>query len=126
MRAPVVHVEVTGPDPERLRRFYADLFGWDSPSGAPVAPEVSATTEYAFVPPGDGAAAVPAGIGGGATFPAGVTFYVGVPDVEQALAAAERFGGRRVLGPVVNPAGGVVVGHLLDPAGNRIGVAAAA
>jgi hypothetical protein len=126
MRAPVVHVEVIGPDPERLRRFYAELFGWDSPAGAPVAPEVSATTEYAFVPPGDGAASVPVGIGGGAGFPAGAVFYVGVPDVERALADAERLGGRRLLGPVVNAAGGVVVGHLADPAGTRIGVAAPA
>jgi predicted enzyme related to lactoylglutathione lyase len=126
MRAPVVHVEVIGPEPERLRRFYADLFGWDAPAGAPVATEVSVTTEYAFNPPGDGAASVPAGIGGGGGFGAGAIFYVGVPDVERALAEAERLGGRRLLGPVVNPAGGVVVGHLLDPAGNRVGVAAAA
>jgi predicted enzyme related to lactoylglutathione lyase len=124
MRAPVVHVEVTGPDPERLRRFYAELFGWDAPAGAPVAPEVSATTEYAFVEPGDGATGVPAGIGGGPDFAPGVVFYVGVSDVELALAEAERLGGRRLLGPAVNAAGGVVVGHLADPAGNRVGVAA--
>jgi len=126
MRAPVVHVEVIGPDPGRLRQFYAALFGWDAPAGSPVAPEVSVTTEYAFIEPGDGAASVPAGVGGGDGFRAGALFYVGVPDVEQALAHAERLGGRRLLGPVLNAAGGVVVGHLADPAGNRIGVAAPA
>ena len=69
---------------------------------------------------------MPAGVGRGDGFRAGALFYVGVPDVEQALAHAERLGGRRLLGPVLNAAGGVVVGHLADPAGNRIGVAAAA
>jgi predicted enzyme related to lactoylglutathione lyase len=126
MPAPVVHVEVIGPDPARLRRFYAELFGWDAPAGAPVAPEVSGPADYAFNPPGNRASAVPAGIGGGDGFAAGVLFYVGVPDVERALAEAERLGGRRLLGPVVNTGGGVVVGHLADPAGNRVGVAAPA
>ncbi len=118
----MVHFEVIGPEPGRLRAFYADLFGWALQERAPVAPEVSAPDEYAFVEPtGDG---VPAGIGGGPGFEADTVTYIGVADVEAALQRAEALGGTRVLGPAVNREGGVVVGHLRDPAGNLVGVAA--
>lgn len=33
----VVHFELIGPDPARLRAFYSQMFGWDAPPGAPVA-----------------------------------------------------------------------------------------
>ena len=29
MPNPVVSFEIRGPNPERLRKFYADVFGWD-------------------------------------------------------------------------------------------------
>ncbi|MEF2977380.1 VOC family protein [Subtercola sp. YIM 133946] len=119
----VVHFEIIGPDPDALRRFYAALFGWDAPAGAPVAPEVSDTASYSFIDPPAEATAIPGGIGGGAGRTPRATFYVGVPDVEAALADAVRFGGSRVLGPARNDKGGVVVGHFTDPAGNLIGVA---
>ena len=44
-------------------------------------------------------------------------------DVEQALQAAERLGGTRVLGPAAAPTG-LVVGQFTDPSGNLVGVAA--
>lgn len=37
----VVHVEVIGRDPERLREFYGQLFGWQFDLPSPVAGEVS-------------------------------------------------------------------------------------
>jgi predicted enzyme related to lactoylglutathione lyase len=125
MGNPIVHVDVIGPDPEVLRRFYRELFDWDAEPGSPVAPEVSDEAAYSFIAAGDGAAPVPSGIGGGPSFAPLAMFYVGVTDVESALAEAERLGGRRLLGPAVNP-GGVVVGHFSDPAGNVVGVAAPA
>ena len=44
------------------------------------------------------------GIGGGVGqgpegYSGHVTFYVGVPDVEEALAKAESLGGKRIMGP---------------------------
>lgn len=126
MGNPIVHVDVIGPDPEVLRHFYRELFGWSAEAGAPVAPEVSDPGAYSFIEPGSGSTAVPAGIGGGPSFSPRAMFYVGVDDVEDALAAAVRLGGRRLLGPALNEKGGVVVGHLEDPAGHVIGVAAAA
>lgn len=50
-----------------------------------------------------------------------VTFYVGVPDVEAALAQAESLGGSRTMGPekVMED---VEIGLFQDPEGHLIGV----
>jgi predicted enzyme related to lactoylglutathione lyase len=66
------------------------------------------------------------GIGGGvAAGPEGysghVTFYVEVPDVEEALQQAERLGGTRVMGPD-DIGGGMVLGQFQDPEGHLIGL----
>jgi len=47
--------------------------------------------------------------GGAHRFRSHAIFYVGVPDVEAALQKAEDLGGKRLLGPARNEAGGVVV-----------------
>jgi predicted enzyme related to lactoylglutathione lyase len=127
MGRPVVHFEIIGPEPQRLRRYYSDLFDWQA-QDAPVAPEVSEPDSYGFIEPTDAPAGtgIPGGIGGGAGFEGCALFYVGVEDVEQALHEAERLGGTRVMGPAMNPDGSVMVGHFRDPAGNLIGVAAPA
>jgi predicted enzyme related to lactoylglutathione lyase len=123
MANPVVHFELIGPDPDRLREFYAALFGWDAPSGSPVAPAISAPADYSFINPEAGWSAVAGGIGGGSGFTAHAIFYVGVPDVAAALGLVEELGGTVVLEPQRNEAGQVTVGHFRDPAGNLVGVA---
>ena len=118
----VVHIEIIGNEPAKLREFYRELFGWES-EDAPVAPEVSDERSYGFIQP---AGAAPAGgIGGGPGFTPHTIFYVGVDDVEQALARAAELGGTRVLGPAKNEGTGVVVGQFTDPEGNLVGVAGA-
>ncbi|MGY2733600.1 VOC family protein [Sphingomonas sp. UYP23] len=124
MIAPVVHFEIIGKNPEYLRKYYAELFGW-SINDAPVADAISDQNSYGFVdlaqtPEGVG---IPGGIGGGGGHTPHTIFYVSVPDVETALQDAERLGGRRVLGPVTNPNGNVVAGHFTDIEGNLVGVA---
>ena len=47
--APVVHFEIAGADAERLRAYFAALFGWEYDTTSPVAPEVSDAGEYGFV-----------------------------------------------------------------------------
>jgi len=123
MGNPVVHVELIGPDPARLRAFYAQLFGWDAPAGAPVADRVSAPTEYSFITPDDRAPAAAGGIGGGPGYDSHAIFYVGVPDVAGALASAEALGATIVLPPQRNEGGQVTVAHFRDPAGNLVGIA---
>ena len=50
-----------------------------------------------------------------------MTFYVAVPDVEEALQQAESLGGQRVMGPE-EIMGMVVLGQFNDPEGNLVGV----
>lgn len=125
MGMPVVHFEIIGEDPARLRRFYGELFGWEFDTSASVAQAVSEQGNYGFVnagTTGDGAG-IPGGVGGGAGYPAHVMFYVGVPDVGAALREAERLGGTRRMGPQRAPGRGLVVGQFTDPEGNLIGLA---
>jgi predicted enzyme related to lactoylglutathione lyase len=124
MGQPVVHFEVIGTDPARLRGYYGELFGWDFDIGGAVAPGVSEPGNYGFTDTGaSGGAAIPGGVGGGPGYPARTVFYVGVPDVEAALRKAERLGGVRRMGPEQAPGVELVVAHFTDPEGNLIGLA---
>ncbi|WP_204076566.1 VOC family protein [Planotetraspora phitsanulokensis] len=124
MGQPVVHFEIIGTDPAKLRGYYGELFGWEFDTSGPVAAEVSEQGEYGFVEQRqtDGPG-IPGGVGGGSGYGAHTVFYVGVPDVEAALRKAESLGGTRTMGPSRAPGTGLVVGHFTDPEGNLIGVA---
>jgi predicted enzyme related to lactoylglutathione lyase len=123
MANPVVHFEIIGTDPDRLRAYYGSLFGWQFDLGHDAAPEVSAPGSYGFTQPSTG---IPGGVGGGSGYAARTLFYVGVPDVEAALRQAADLGGTRVSGPHPNPAGTLIVGFFTDPEGHLIGLAAPA
>ncbi|MGI8845784.1 MAG: VOC family protein [Thermoleophilaceae bacterium] len=118
MGQPVVHFEITGRDGEKLQSYYSELFGW----------EINADNEmkYGTIDREGNTTEEGIGIGGGvATGPEGygghVTFYVQVPDVEEALAKAESLGGSRMMGPdEVMP--GLTIGLFNDPEGHVIGV----
>ena len=49
MGQPVVHFEIIGTDPEKLRSYYSDLFGWEFATPSPVAHEVSEPERYGFL-----------------------------------------------------------------------------
>ncbi|MGX6604738.1 VOC family protein [Micromonosporaceae bacterium Da 78-11] len=118
MAQPVVHFEIIGTEPGKLRGYYGELFGWEFATGGPVAEEVSAAGDYGFTE----SPTIPGGVGGGAGYDPHIVFYVGVPDVQAALAKAESLGGTPVMGPARSP-GGLVVAHFTDPEGNLIGLA---
>lgn len=115
----VVHFEVVGKDGERLRQYYGELFGWNIDADNPM--------QYGMVDGKDNkTASGDTGIGGGVgQGPEGygghATFYVAVPDVEQALQKAESLGGTRVMGPE-NIMDMVELGQFKDPEGNLIGI----
>jgi len=124
MAQPVVHFEVIGEDPQKLRDYYTGLFGWEFETPSPVAQEVSDSRSYGFldlVTAEDGTG-IRGGVGGGPGYKSHAVFYVGVPNVEAALQQAESLGGLRVMGPATSP-NGLVVGHFTDPEGTLIGVA---
>jgi predicted enzyme related to lactoylglutathione lyase len=126
MAESVVHFEIIGKDPDRLRSFYGDLFGWEFDTSGTVSEAVSQPTNYGFVTPEDDATAVAGGVGGGPGYEAHVVFYVGVADVGAALEQAESLGGTRRLGPDQAPGRDLVIGQFTDPEGNLIGVAGTA
>jgi hypothetical protein len=124
MPRPVVHFEVSGKNPGRLREFFGDLFDWSFDVPSPVAKEVSAPDDYGFLDliTTDDGTGIRGGIGGGPDYERHALLYVGVQDVEAALQRAEDLGGTRVMGPATSP-NGLVVGHFKDPEGNLMGVA---
>jgi uncharacterized protein len=118
MGQPVLHFEIMGRDPELLRGYYAELFGWEIDAGNPM--------NYGVIARESNLDADGVGIGGGiGASPEGyaghVTVYVGVPDVEATLAEAERLGGTRMMGPE-QVMEGVEIGLFVDPEGHTIGV----
>ncbi len=128
MGQPVVHFEIIGRDPTKLRSYYGDLFGWEFDTSGPVAEAVSQSGNYGFVgrnTTSDGTG-IPGGVGGGAGYDGHVLFYVGGPDVEAALQKAESLGGTRQMGPDQAPGAALVVGHFTDPEGHLIGLAGTA
>jgi predicted enzyme related to lactoylglutathione lyase len=118
MGQPVVHFEVIGNDPERLQRYYSELFGWQIDADNPM--------RYGIVQREQNMSADGVGIGGGIGpgpdgYEGHVTFYVEVPDVEAALAQAQSLGGKRVMGPET-VMGQIELGLFTDPEGHLIGV----
>ncbi|MFI5912546.1 VOC family protein [Dactylosporangium sp. NPDC051541] len=121
MGDPVVHFEISGKEPARLRDYYGELFDWRFNPPADAATErVSAIGNYHFVQ--EESAGLNGGVCGGDGYPSRVTFYVNVADVEVALAKAESLGGTRIMGPEPRT-GSFTVGHFQDPEGNVVGVA---
>jgi predicted enzyme related to lactoylglutathione lyase len=119
MGQPVVHFEVVGKDGDKLQAYYAELFGWNIVSDNPM--------NYGMVDGKDnktisGDTGIGGGVGQGPDgYDGHVTFYVAVPDVEEALQKAESLGGTRVMGPE-EIMGMVVLGQFKDPEGNLVGV----
>jgi predicted enzyme related to lactoylglutathione lyase len=118
MGRPVLHFEIIGKDAKRLQSYYSELFDWEIDADNPM--------NYGIVDREKNLSGDGAGIGGGVgAGPEGyeghVTFYVEVPDVEEALAKAEERGGKRLMGPdqVME---GLVVGHIADPEGHVVGL----
>lgn len=116
MGAPVVHFEIIGKDPERLKSYYSELFGWEIDSDNPM--------NYGIVQPDStgGGSGIGGGIGAGPQGYTGhVTFYVEVPDVAAALTKAESLGGTTVMGPdkVMEQ---IEIGLFQDPEGHLVGV----
>jgi predicted enzyme related to lactoylglutathione lyase len=122
MGHPVVHFEIIGSDPAKLRSYYNALFGWEFQVGDATTEVVSQPGNYGFVDGTTTGSGINGGVGGGEGYEGRVLFYVGVPNVEAALQNAERLGGRRRMGPE-GSFGTLVVGQFTDPEGNLIGVA---
>lgn len=110
---PVSFFEIAGPDPDRIQRFYGEVFGWQASAPPGQGPG------YRIVDTGSDR-----GIRGGiaaASQGGWATVYASVPDVAAALDRAAELGATRAHGPVT-VGGQVQTGVFRDPAGNLFGV----
>lgn len=111
MGNPVVHFEIDTSNPEKVQKFFSELFGWSINADNPM--------NYGLVDTNGGT-----GINGGigpAPGPNMVTFYVEVPDVDEALTRIEKLGGKTMM-PTTNVMEGVTIGIFTDPDGNAVGL----
>lgn len=110
MTRPLVHFQIRGRDPAKLRAFYEAIFGWEMSDG-PM-----------------GIIQIGAGVGGpgevGGTLTGGdprVVPFIQVLDLHETLAKAEALGGKRVMEPIDIP-GNPSIAQMADPEGNVIGL----
>jgi predicted enzyme related to lactoylglutathione lyase len=110
---PIVHAEIRSSDPDATRAFFGSLFGWTYPTEG-------AFPGYTFVETG-----VPGALYTAISPLQGdddlVTFFVGVQDMDAAVADTVRLGGRVVQDPVTVP--GVAFALIADPQGHVVGLA---
>ena len=100
----IVHFDITGPDEAPLRRFYAELLGWQvQPKG-----------------PGYALVATAGGLVGSIVEQerASVVLGIAVADLDAAVKQAEQLGATIVMPPTDN--GWVAKAQLQDPAGNLV------
>ena len=99
--APIVFFDIAGPDADTLKDFYVRNFAWDI--GGPVN----------MIQTGNLAGALRAD-------PAEKILYIGVPDIDAAMANVTASGGAIVSPKIPIPTGVFVL--FADPAGNRMGL----
>ena len=104
MAAPIVFIDIAGPDSQSQAAFYRTVFEWETGADGsfrvPVVSPIPGTLR---------------------ADPPGVGIYIGVPDVTATLAAIEADGGG-VVAPRFEVPGVVILGLFTDPAGNRLGL----
>jgi predicted enzyme related to lactoylglutathione lyase len=112
MPNPVVHWEIQTKNPEKIQKFFAELFDWHVDASNPM--------NYGFVDSHteDG---INGGIGAAQGGANQVTVYVQVDDLESYLKKAESLGGKTVM-PVTEIPGVVTLAMFSDPEGNVIGM----
>ncbi len=113
MGHPIVHAEIRSSDPDGTRAFFGELFGW-------AYPDEGAFPGYTFVDTGvpDALYTAISPLQGDGDL---VTFFVGVDDMDDAIAETARLGGRVVQQPVTVP--GVAFALIADPQGHIVGLA---
>lgn len=112
----VVWAELTSPDPEASKRFYADAFGWRQEGGMPMGP----LGDYQFLHNASGSlgAVMPAAMPGSVP---GWLYYLLVRDIDAAAATVKSAGGTVLQDPMEIPGGDFAL-IAADPQGARFGL----
>lgn len=116
MGYPVVHFEINTATRPELARFYAEAFGWTTQPDGDDYIQIDTNGVCA----GTGAPGIDGGIGPSDPDDDFVTFYVQVPDVEEAIAQVVELGAEVDMPPT--EAGHLLFAIIRDPHGNRIGL----
>lgn len=99
--APIVFFDIAGPDAVKLKDFYASNFGWDiAPSNMIQTPQLQGTLRQD---------------------PPEKILYIGVTDLDAAMAKVKASGGTIETPKLPTPTGEQFV-LFKDPAGNRMGM----
>ena len=105
MPAPIVFIDLAGPDEETLREFYHTVFDWPAKGETIFTPGSEANLSMTI-----------------RQDPTEKIIYIGVPDITASLAAVEAAGGKIDVPRFEASGGAVVLGLFFDPAGNRMGL----
>jgi hypothetical protein len=112
----VVHFEIPAKDPERLRKFYTDVFGWKFKNSAAQNMQYWNITTGTRHSPG-----VEGGLYKKGSPNQTPVNYIATTDVEEAMAEVERSGGHVTVGDRNTPGHGRTA-LCTDPEGNPIGL----
>ena len=116
MGRPVAYFEIISTDPERVRKFYSELFDWTAQADESLG-------GYAMVDTGAGDGAIGGGIGPSqAPGDTGVKMYVRVDDLDGYSTRATGLGGTTLVPPMDLPSGYGRIAVFADPDGNPVGL----
>jgi predicted enzyme related to lactoylglutathione lyase len=107
----IVHWEIQSQTPDRLHRFYSDVFGWEIDAKNPM--------NYGMVKSG-GSKGIEGGIGGSQAPGSRVLVYASVESIPPVLSKVEASGGKTLM-PRTD-IGPVIMALYEDPEGNTMGL----
>jgi predicted enzyme related to lactoylglutathione lyase len=112
----IVHFDIASDDPQRAKKFYESLFGWNM-QGPP------GMTDYYLIETADlnGNPGVGGGLGKRGDPSQKITSYIGVTDVEEYSRKVEELGGK-VVQPKMPVPGWGYLAVCRDPEGNTFGL----
>ena len=110
MPAPIVFIDIVGPELPKQAQFYREVFGWETGPGGNFA--VPATSPMQGVLRVEDPRENPT---------AERVIYLGVPDINATLVAVAAHGGKTVL-PRLEVPNVAILALFTDPAGNRMGL----
>ena len=111
----IVHFDVASDDPERAKKFYAELFGWKFESYPEMQYNLISTTNL------DGTPGVGGGLGKRMDPSQRITNYFGVPSIDAAMKKVKSLGGKILTEKMAVPKMGYLA-NCMDTEGNVFGL----
>lgn len=110
----VIHFDIPAEDPEKLKSFYENVFGWEFTKWE----DPGGQQEYWLIATGKDEPGIDGGMGRKQGPDDQVANTIGVPDVDEYLKKIEENGGRIIMPKMPIPKIGWIA-SFLDPQGNK-------